>query len=423
VRELRARVWEAWAAPLEGELSIDGRLDEPAWQRAKPVTEFYQRDRADGTPESERTEVRILYDDDNLYLGFICFDREMDKVVSRAIFRDESGAYDDQLVILIDPYNDHRGAYVFSTNANGFKIDGLQTGEAVNTLDANWDAVWDAGGSRDADRWQAELAIPFKSLRYKAPAEGEEIVFGIGFKRNLRRRNEEDIWPFVSNDSSWYRPASLGHLRGISKANPGRNLEFRPYALGERSQNLDADLEDQRGELGLDAKWGITPALTADFSINTDFAQEEVDLQQINFTRFSLFFPEKRQFFLEGERMFQFGIRREAELVFTRRIGLSPLGEVIPIKAGARLSGRAGRYAVGAMNIQTQESGVFPSENFTVLRLQRDLFNRSTVGALFTNRQGGGRFNRVYGADVNLLLRDAWTFEGFFARVDEDTER
>ena len=174
------------------------------------------------------------------------------------------------------------------------------------------------------------------------------------------------------------------------------------------------DAADAKGDCQRDAE-GRSHQLHDVFS--------EVDLQQINFTRFSLFFPEKRQFFLEGERMFQFGIRREAELVFTRRIGLSPLGEVIPIKAGARLSGRAGRYAVGAMNIQTQESGVFPSENFTVLRLQRDLFNRSTVGALFTNRQGGGRFNRVYGADVNLLLRDAWTFEGFFARVDEDTER
>ena len=422
IRELRARVWEVWVTPLDGELVIDGQIDEPAWEHAEPISEFFQRERNEGLPASERTEVRILYDEYNLYLGFTCYDREMDRLMARALFRDESGSLDDLLVILIDPFNDHRSAYTFATNANGFQIDGLQTGEERSTLDGNWDTVWDAAGSRSPDRWEVEVVLPFKSLRFKPPPDGEEIVFGIGFKRNLRRRNEEDIWPFVSNDSSWYRPAELGHLRGLSQANPGRNVELRPYALGETKRSLELDSQDERGEIGLDAKWGITPAMTADFTINTDFAQEEVDLQQINFTRFSLFFPEKRQFFLEGERMFQFGIRSEADLVFTRRLGLSSEGEVIPIVAGARLSGREGHYTIGAMNIQTNNFSEVPSENFTVLRLRRDMLNRSTIGALFTNRQGGGEHNRLYGADMNLLLGDAWKLEGFFARIDDSEE-
>jgi hypothetical protein len=183
------------------------------------------------------------------------------------------------------------------------------------------------------------------------------------------------------------------------------------------------DARETKKEFGGDVKWGVTSGLTADFTVNTDFAQEEVDVQQINFTRFSLFFPEKRQFFLEGERMFQFGIRREAELVFTRRIGLSARGEVVPIIAGARLSGRQGPYTVGAMNIQTDESDFLPSENFTVFRIRRDFLSRSSVGALFTNRQGGGTYNRVYGADINLLFERVWSLEGFFARVDEPEKK
>jgi hypothetical protein len=297
--------------------------------------------------------------------------------------------------------------------------DKLQPGETYESLNINFDTVWQSKGSRTVDGFDVEVVVPFRSLRFKPPAPGEEVVFGIGFKRNIPRKNEEVLWPFVPNDSTWYRPAELGHLRGMRNIQPGRSVEIRPYTLGSLTQNRQERSTEQRVDVGLDAKWGVTSGLTADFTVNTDFAQEEADIQQINFTRFSLFFPEKRQFFLEGERMFQFGVPREADLVFTRRIGLSAGGEVVPILGGARLSGRQGRMSIGAMSLQTDELGDLPSENFAVIRLRRDVFTRSSIGALFTSRQGGGYFNRVYGADANLFFRQVWSAEAFVARMDD----
>jgi hypothetical protein len=419
VRSLQQRSWDVWATRCEIPPQIDGRLDDPAWEHAQPVTEFYQRERNEGLPATESTEVRVLYDSENLYIGFRCFDSQPERMTARAIFRDEAAAFDDLVLVSIDPYHDHRSSIHFASNANGWMIDALQTGEDADTRNIDWDTVWQSRGSRRPDGWEVEIAIPFKSLRFHRPRPEDEIVFGIGFKRNIRRKNEEDHWPFVSNDSSWYRPAELGHLRGLDDISPGRNLKVRPYVLSGVSRDAELVETDRRLDVGVDAKWGITSGLTADLTVNTDFAQEEVDIQQINFTRFPLFFPEKRQFFLEGEQMFQFGIPGEAELVFTRRIGLSGLGEIVPIKAGARLSGREGRYSIGAMNIQTNEAHGLPSENFTVLRFRRDLLDRSSIGGLFTNRQGGGYHNRVYGADATFLIDDAWSMEGFIARTEE----
>ena len=214
----------------------------------------------------------------------------------------------------------------------------------------------------------------------------------------------------------------MGTLHGLKNIRPGRALELRPYVLGGVDRAVELDETSARQEIGADAKWGVTTGMTADFTVNTDFAQEEADVQQINLTRFSLFFPEKRQIFLESERSFIFGVKREADLVFTRRIGLSSSGGIIPILGGARRSGRQGRYNLGIMNMQTDDvlAGTVAAENFTVMRLRRDLFERSNVGVVFTNRQGGGSYNRVYGADLNLFLGQAWSFESYFAAVDED---
>ncbi len=419
VRQLLERTWEMTAAPVQGELTLDGRLDDPAWGFAEPVTDLYQGESNEGLPATERSDIRVLYDQTHLYIGFRSYDSEPDKANARAIFRDETPSADDLAIVMIDAYNDHRSSIQFVTNLNGVKVDLLQNGETPETRNRNWDTVWHSKGSRFEQGWDTEIAIPFKSLRFESPAQGEEVIFGIGFKRNIPRKNEEVTWPFVSNDSTWYRPAELGHLRGLKDIKPGRAVELKPYVLAGVDQYRDPSVRDQRTEFGGDVKWGVTPSLTADFTINTDFAQEEVDVQQINFTRFSLFFPEKRQFFLEGERMFQFGIQKEAEMVFTRRIGLSAGGEVIPITAGARLSGRQGRTSLGVMTIQADEAFTRPSENFTVIRLRRDFLSRASVGALFTSRQGDGNYNRVYGLDLSLPFKQVWTLEGYFARVNE----
>ena len=425
VARLRQRTWEVTAAPVEGALRLDGRMDEPAWQRATPIRDFYQRERNEGLPATEPTEVRVLYDQKNLYIGFHCLDDHPElRERPRGLPRRERRR----------PTTSCRSCSTRSTTTaarssscrtpTGSSRTSLQTGETTDTRNENFDAVWTARGSRTPEGYDVEIAIPFKSLRFEPPAGGGEVTFGIGFKRNIPRKNEEVYWPFVANDSSWYRPAELGQLHGLRGVQPGRNLQLRPYALAGGSRDVAAATNAGRREAGFDMKWGVTTGLTADFTANTDFAQEEVDVQQINFTRFSLFFPEKRQLFLENEQMFGFGVPGEAELVFTRRIGLSDQGGIVPLRAGARLAGRQGRTSIGALNMQTGADAAsgLPGENFTVFRVRRDLFSRSSVGALVTNRAGGGRFNRVLGADGHFFFKQVWFAEGFAAVVDQ-TER
>lgn len=420
IRQLRQRTWDVRAVRAKTPIKVDGRLDEPEWAQAEPISDFYQRGRRDVIPASERTEVRVLFDDIGIYVGFRCFDHEPDKVKARALFRDEAGGADDLVSVLLDAYHDHRAAIQFVTNRNGLIEDLYQLGENETTRNHDFDSIWHSKGRPLPDGFEVEIMVPFQSLRFPRYVEGDEIVFGIGFKRNIPRKNEEVIWPFVSNDSSWYRPAELGHLRGMSAVRSGRNLEFRPYVLGGGNWNRLAGMRQTRRDIGLDTKWGVTPGLTADFTVNTDFAQEEADVQQVNLTRFSLFFPEKRQFFLEGQQMFQFGVSREADLVFTRRIGLSERGEIVPLDFGARLSGRQGRTSIGAMNLQTDRVGVSPGQNFTVLRVKHDVMSRSSVGALFTNVDDGPNANRVIAADGSFRFARKYVAEGFLARMEDD---
>jgi len=422
VRALRSRRWEIRAERVGEAIRLDGRLDETAWESATPISDFYQRERRDVIPATERTEVRVLYDDTMLYVGFRCFDREPGKARARALFRDESAGADDLVSLMLDSYDGRRTAIQFVSNMNGLMEDLFQLGEVEGTRNHDFDAVWHAHGRRMTTGYEVEIGIPFKSLRFAPRAPDAEVPFGIGFKRNIPRKNEEVIWPFVSNDSSWYRPAELGHVRGIAGIRPGRNLELRPYALAGGAWDLSARARGSRREIGLDTKWGVTTGLTADFTVNTDFAQEEADVQQVNLTRFSLFFPEKRQFFLEGQQMFQFGVPKEADLVFTRRIGLSRAGDVVPINWGARLSGRQGRTSLGAMHLDTDAVGARAGEGFSVLRVKRDVFSRSSVGALVTNVASGGTTNRVVGADAGFLFKDVWSVEGF-AAVSSHTGR
>ena len=418
VAALEARSWEIRAEPAGPEgISVDGWLDEPGWERAEPVGDFYERETREGLPSTETTTVRVLYDEENLYFGFWCTLEDAEKHRPRTMFRDENIASDDAVAIMLDAYNDRRSAVFLATNANGIVFDMSQNGQGPGTRNLDWDTVWESRGRHLPGGWTAEVRVPLKSLRFRAPAPGQPAVFGVGFKRNIPMKTEEVYWPFVGNDSTWYRPAELGELRGLEGIRPGRNVEIRPHVLGGLDGGRDWEGEPARADAGLDLKWGVTPGLTADFTWNTDFAQEEVDDLQINFSRFSLRFPEKRQIFLEGQRNFQFGERRDADLVFTRRIGLSDGGEAVPILGGGRLSGRHGAYTLGLMGMATGAAADLPGERFTVARVRRDVFSRSTVGAVFTDRSGGGATNRVVGLDTSLFFRRVWTFEGVWARV------
>lgn len=422
IARLRAVPWDVQAVPASTPILLDGALTEPAWAAATPVTDLYQSQRNEGMPASERTAFRVVYTKEALYIGVRAWDSDPDRMKIRAVFRDDSGGADDTVSVMLDAYHGHRSAIQFITNANGLVEDLLQNGESTTTRNHDWDAIWNAQGRRLDDGFEVEVEIPFRSLRFEPPAGDAPIVFGIGFKRNLPRKNEESYWPFVPNDSSWYRPAELGHLHGLSGLRPGRNLQVLPYALGGGIRTTPDGVpasRTMRRAMGLDAKWGVTTGLTADFTINTDFAQEEVDVQQVNLTRFSLFFPEKRQFFLEGQQAFRFGVPREADLIFTRRIGLSTRGEPISILGGARLSGRQGRHTIGLMNLQVVATGDTPSRNYSVLRVKRDLLSRSSVGLIATDVEGGGAGNRLLGADASLYVRRVWFFDGWAAGVDD----
>lgn len=437
VRALNARTWEIHAERVREPIEMDGWLDDAAWERARPIGDFYERETDEGLPSTERTIVRVVYDDENLYFAFFCTvgehadeghvsphaDREAEESRPRTMFRDENIGSDDAVAIMLDAYHDQRSAIFLATNANGILFDMSQNGQDERTRNLDWDTVWESRGQTVPGGWTAEVRIPFKSLRFRRPLPGEPVVFGVGFKRNIPAKTEEVYWPFVSNDSTWYRPAELGTLRGLEGIQPGRNVEIRPYALGQTNGGDEWTGARGKTDGGLDVKWGVTPGLTADFTLNTDFAQEEVDDLQINFTRFSLRFPEKRQIFLEGQRHFTFGERRDADVVFTRRIGLSDEGRAVPIVGGTRLSGRQGAYTVGLMGMATAETENQVGERFTVARIRRDIFSRSTIGAVFTDRSSDGVFNRVAGLDTNLHFRNAWSFEGILARVFEETDQ
>ena len=435
VRALNARTWEIHAERVREPIEMDGWLDEAAWERARPIGDFYEQETDEGLPSTEKTIVRVVYDDENLYFGFFCTvgenadeghasphaEHRAEDSRPRTMFRDENIGSDDAVAIMLDAYNDQRSAIFLATNANGILFDMSQNGQGPRTRNLNWDTVWHSRGQRVPGGWTAEVQIPFKSLRFRRPLPGQPVVFGVGFKRNIPMKTEEVYWPFVSNDSTWYRPAELGKLRGLEGIQPGRNLEIRPYALGQVNGGGEWTGERGHSDGGLDVKWGVTPGLTADFTWNTDFAQEEVDDLQINFTRFSLRFPEKRQIFLEGQRNFAFGEHRDADIVFTRRIGLSDEGRAVPILGGGRLSGRQGAYTVGLLGMTTAATDNAVGERFAVARVRRDLFSRSSIGAVFTDRSSDGAFNRVAGLDTSLHFRDAWSFEGIWARVFEET--
>lgn len=418
---------------------IDGRLDESVWLQADVITGFVQSEPLEGEPASERTEVRILYTGRTLYIGVICYDSDPSQLVIADTRRDSNLDEMDAFLMILDTYRDRQSGFVFATNPAGLEYDGQVTNEGEGGgggppgagsrtqsgsgggFNLNWDASWSVRTNISEIGWTAEFAIPLRNLRYDST---KPQVWGVNFQRNIRRKRETVYWSPVSRIYNLHRLSSAGELQNLSLETP-RNFKFTPYALGtsERDYTLARDSEIN-GEWGADAKFGITPSLNLDLTYNTDFAQVEVDEQQINFTRFNLFFPEKRPFFLENAGFFAMGSARQIELFFSRRIGIGEGGVPVPIQAGARLSGKAGEYNVGFLNMQTERvEGLSPANNYTVASLSRDLPNRSNLGVLFVNRTATGddagenNWNRTYGLSGKLGVGEMWTFDGFVART------
>ena len=418
---------------------LDGDvLGDPVWRQAEPVSTFWQERPDEGQPASERTEVRSVYTADTLYLGVVCYDRDPKSIVVSDARRDASLDETDSFQVIFDTFRDRLNGFVFGTNPAGIEYDGQVTNEGQgggglapgqrqqtgsgSGFNVNWDGAWEVRARLSAIGWSAEFAIPFRTLRYPS---GADQIWGVNFQRNIRRRNERSFWAPIPRQYNLYRLSLAGSLTGI-KAPTVRNLKATPFVLGTalKSGVRPADGRFDR-DAGLDVKYNFSSNLTLDGTINTDFAQVEVDDQQVNLDRFNLFFPEKRPFFLENAGFFSVGNPGEVDLFFSRAIGIAPSGETVPTTAGARLSGKAGAYNLGLLNMQTDNlENRIPDNNFAVVRVSRDLPNRSSIGGLFVNRTGMGRiakdrdYNRTYALDGKVGVRQHTVVSGFAAKTD-----
>jgi hypothetical protein len=403
-------------------IAVDGWLTEPAWEQAVPATDFIQKFPNNGAPSTERTEVRFLYDDDNLYVGVVCFDSEPDRLVIKDLREDFELNATDAVQIVIDSLHDRRSAFVFSANAAGARRDSQVSN--VDRINQDWDAVWDAKTSRTNEAWFIEYIIPFKTLRFSSSSSQE---WGVNISRRILHKNEETNWAPIPVRYTGTRSDQAGTLRGLENIRQGRNLKVKPFVIGSGSESATTNPRT-RGDYdgGFDVKYSLTPSLTLDTTYRTDFAQVEVDQQQVNLTRFNLFFPEKRDFFLENSGNFSFGAagrnNNNSNLVpfFSRRIGLSTAGTPIPIVGGARVSGRAGSYDVGVLAMKTEELGTTASNNYLVGRIKRNILRTSYIGAIVTDRESpvAGDYNRVYGPDVHLQLYDKIEVDSYVLRSD-----
>ena len=422
---------------------IDGRLDDAAWGRAALMTGFTQREPQDGQPASEPTEVRVVFDDEALYVGVWAFDSRPGEIVPGERIRDYEVSASDNVILILDTYKDEQNGFVFGTTPAGIEYDGQVANEgrgggrfgsdgggggrggggqrrfqsgAGGGFNKNWDGSWTVATSLDGEGWYAEFRIPFNTLRYGTDSPS----WGFNVARRIRRLNEESFWSPVPREFNLYRLNYAGDLEGLTP--PFRRLAtVTPYALTSTARNYEGGETSfkEEADFGGEAKIQVTQGLTFDVTANTDFAQVEVDNQQVNLTRFSLLFPEKRPFFLENAGFFTVG-GRGADLFFSRNIGIAD-GEQVPIRGGARLSGRAGGFNVGLLHIQTNGAdGVQPDNAYSVARIARELPNRSRVGVLFIDRngEGSGDYNRTYATDARVAIGEAVTLSSFVAGTE-----
>ena len=428
------------AIKLEAPLTLDGKLDEEVYTRERSFGGFLQVAPKYGAQETERTEVWVMYDDQNMYVACRCWDSEPPgKWIANELRRDTNQLrQNDHIGVSFDTFYDRRNGFLFYTNPLGARADYSVVDEGAPNTD--WNPVWESKTGRFDGGWTVEMAIPFKSLRYRS---GPGQVWGFQMRRSVRRKNEwtylTPVPQILAGPQAFNRISSGGTLGGLDLPPAGKNLELKPYAISRvttdrvRTPPLANDIT---GDLGGDMKYGLTANLTADFTYNTDFAQVEIDEQQVNLTRFSLFFPEKRDFFLEGRGIFDFarggvtgGVFTQTVstsvqpyLFYSRRIGLNN-GRIIPIDAGGRLTGKVGKYAIGIMNIQAGDEPVSLTEptNFSIVRVKRDILKRSSIGVMATNRSRSASApgsNQAYGVDAAFSFFQNVGFSAYYAKTD-----
>jgi hypothetical protein len=414
---------------------IDGEvIGDPIWQKINTIGALTQNQPNWGLAPSEKTDIRIAYTSTTFYLSVVCYDATPEKLVVSDARRDADLEGTDAFLFILDTYKDSQNGFVFGTNSVGIEYDAQVDNEGqgnfsnnrqqagvIGGFNLNWDASWEVKAKVGDFGWSAEFAIPFRTLRFKS---GDNQSWGVNFQRNIRKNNEIDFWAQIPLTLDIKRLSLAGTLTGLNIKNPG-NLKVIPYALGR----LDRDFEtvgsetELDGEVGVDVKYSITPSMTLDLTYNTDFAQVEVDDQQVNLDRFNLFFPEKRPFFLENAGLFTVGSPGEVDLFFSRRIGISDNGQQVPIIGGARLSGKINKTSIGFLNMITDDIPDLDinKNNFTVARINHQE-GRSAIGGLFVNRQGIGDdlsddYNRTAAIDGRLGLGKKAQLSGFYAKT------
>jgi hypothetical protein len=378
-------------------INIDGALTESEWAQAAAIGDILQREPKPGEAATEQTIVKLLYDDHNLYIGAICYDSAPDRIIATQMARDGDLSADDRVEILIDTFHDRRNAFYFATNPLGALVDALVIENGQTNRD--WNAIWHVRAQKFDRGWSAEFAIPFKSLSFNRGSR----TWGFNFSRSIKRKFEEGRWAAARLDVNFFQVSEAGEIHGLEEARQGRGLDVRPYLSGKWTRDHLADTRDRDFNGGVDLFYNITPSLKWTSTINTDFAETEVDNRQINLTRFPLFFPEKRAFFLENAGVFNFS-NTGSDLLpfFSRRIGLLA-GREVPILFGTKLTGKVDRYDVGILGARTRETDFIDAKNFFVARIKRNLFEQSYLGGIYTEGDPSRpTSSRTLGADLRL---------------------
>jgi hypothetical protein len=376
---------------------VDGVLDEAIWNITPQIGDLVQREPRPGAPPTEKTEVRLLFDASSLYIGVICYDSEPERVIGTQMARDASLDDDDRIQILLDTFHDRRNAFYFATNPSGALVDGLIIENG--NLNREWDAIWNVRAKRTGQGWTAEFAIPFKSLSFRSG----QTSWGFNVSRTIKRKIEEDRWSGARLELGFFQVSEAGEITGLQEVRQGIGLDVRPFAAGRWLHRAATGDNTLTGKPGLDAFYNITSSLKLSATFHTDFGETEVDARQINLTRFPLFFPEKRSFFLENAGVFSFSNTGSDVLpFFSRRIGLLA-GQEVPILFGAKLTGKAGRTDVGLLEVRTRDSSAATAKNFFVSRVKQNLLRQSYVGAIFTHGDPAlPSASNTFGTDLRL---------------------
>lgn len=399
---------------------LDGTLSDPLWQSAEPIADFRQREPYEGQMPTEKTEVQILYTRHEVYFGIFCHDSDSKGIVATELRRDLPQALDDYFEILIDSTHDRRNAYVFQINPLGTQSDGLITEERHSEsqdYDPGWDGVWTSAARVTDAGWTATVGIPFTTLNF---TQSTDVVWGLNFKRFIRRKNEENLWSAYRRVFGITKVSEAGELTGITDIGSGRLFIIKPYALAGFDR-VSGSGTSALHTGGLDVKYGLRSNLVANLTVSTDFGDADVDQQQFNLTPYRIFFPEKRQFFLENGGVFDFSTGFQDLLFFSRQIGIDPnTGQVVPINAGGKLTGTLGNYQIGVMDVRTRSDGPNPAVNYAVVRAKRSLFGDSYVGIMGIDKESGSAldpFNRTGGVDTRVVFLKNLVVHGYAART------